>query len=520
MPLTLSLRFPTGRYAAAAWDDKERAEWPPHPARLALAFIDVLHKAGNPDALRSTLVWLCQQGAPSITLPADEAIDIQRMDGFFVPQNPSEAAGPKHPRKARSFPTVFVDPEQATLFFHWPAADPDAAQLAALHDLATRLPRFGHSSSLVIAAATNDAPPSGNAWRELVPANDPTLPADHRLRVPYNGLLESAESAFAAGSRATEMADLIRKAAKSAKPDKTLKPAASPRGRHDPRHHWQGYVTALPPAMPVTVWDHRILLLARVDGQRPGLSSTWQLLETFHKTLLDRWSRDPSRGPVPAWISGHQTGHGTTAPALDNHLAFFPIADVKHDHAQGRLMGIGLAFPRPETAGNDPVTLRLDWQKAMAALFPQGAPLELANASGEARLTLAPADPTETRRAFELHRWIGPCTTWASITPVVFDRHPKPHFEKSPIAWAESARQIVSAACQRIGLPTPIAVEVSPYSPIAGVPPSAAFAPPPGRPGRPARVHFHVQLTFEQEIAGPILLGAGRFRGYGLLAPV
>jgi CRISPR-associated protein Csb2 len=55
---------------------------------------------------------------------------------------------------------------------------------------------------------------------------------------------------------------------------------------------------------------------------------------------------------------------------------------------------------------------------------------------------------------------------------------------------------------------------------LQGVPPSSAFAPPPARAGRPARVHFHVTLTFDQKIAGPVLLGAGRFRGYGLLAPI
>ena len=124
------------------------------------------------------------------------------------------------------------------------------------------------------------------------------------------------------------------------------------------------------------------------------------------------------------------------------------------------------------------------------------------------------------RRAFELCQWTGPAHTWASITPVVFDRHPKPHFTKDPIAWAESARQIVIAACSRIGLPIPVAVDVSPYSPISGVPPSATFAPPPSRLGRPARAHFHVQIHFAEKVAGPVLLGAGRFRGYGLLAPI
>jgi CRISPR-associated protein Csb2 len=488
---------------------------------LALAFTDVLHKAGNPDTLRDALVWLCEQGAPVIVIPAPEHIDTQKMDGFFVPQNPSEAEGLKHSLRSRSFPTVFLDPDEPTVFFHWPDASPSEQQNVALRDLASRLPRFGHSSSLVIASVTEEEPPSGHAWRRLSPDSGSFSTASLRLRVPFARLLELAEESYDANGRAQEMEELIHKASKGANPDKkTLKPAASPRGRHDPRHLWQGYVETLPPGIATTPWDHRVLLLARMEGPKPGLSSTWQILDLFHKAILDRWSRDPSRGPVPSWISGHRPGQGSTAPALQNHLALFPLADVKHSHAQGRMMGIGCALPRPETADLDAVHQRIDWQKAMAALFPNAEVLTLANSSGDTKLVLAPANPTESRVAFDPPRWVGPASKWASVTPVVLDRHPKPHFSKDPAAWQESASSILKEACLRIGLPAPARIEVSPYSPISGVPSSAAFEPPPARPGRPPRVHFHVTIAFDQPVCGPILLGAGRFRGYGLLAPL
>ena len=214
MSLTLSLRFPTGRFAAAAWDDRGRAEWPPHPARLALAFTDVLHKAGNPNELREALLWLCRQGAPEIVVPAADHIDIQRMDGFYVPQNPSVAEGAKPPRKPRAFPTVHLDSEQATVFFHWPSADPNEPILLGLRELASRLPRLGHSSSLAIATVSRDTPPSQEGWQSLEPASDPHQATGIRIRVPYAGLLESAEAEYAAEDRARERDDLVRKAAK------------------------------------------------------------------------------------------------------------------------------------------------------------------------------------------------------------------------------------------------------------------------------------------------------------------
>lgn len=464
MALTLSLRFPAGRYTAAAWDDKDRAEWPPHPARLLLGLTDVLHKTGNPDVFRSALAWLCEQGAPCIVIPGKEDIDLQRMDGFYVPQNPSVAESPKHPRKPRSFPTVFLDPDQATVFFHWPEAEPSASVFRGLSDMIPRLPRFGHSSSLVVASVNEASPPAGPGWQRLLPVTDDTVRADFRLRVPYADLLEAAETAFAADAREKEMSTLIQSAAKSAKPEKPLKPAASPRGRYDARHRWHGYASEIPPSIPTTPWDNRVMLLARCDGPRAGLESTWRVIDAFHKTILDRWCRDPNRGPVPSWVSGHRPGNGTTAPARDNHLAFFPVADVRHAHAQGRLMGIGLAFPRPQTAGMDPVKLRLDWQKAMASLFPQGETLSLVSPSGDPLMTLQPADPTESRKSFQPSRWTGPATSWSSVTPVVMDRHPKPDFKKDPEAWKENCRQIILAACRRLELPAPAQIDVSLYS--------------------------------------------------------
>lgn len=519
MCLTISLRFPTGRYAAAAWDNKDRSEWPPHPARLILALVDVLHKVGNHEPHRQALIWLCEQGAPSIVIPARKHIDIQSMDGFYVPQNPSQVESPKHPRKPRSFPTVFLDPDQPTVYFHWPEAVLSDLIAPALSELLRQLPRFGHSSSLVDAQQSAAPPPSGSAWQSYFPVDDTMARGEYHLRVPYDQLLDSAEKAFAADARSAEMTDLIKKAAISVMPTKPLKPTASSRGRHDPRHKWQSYISELPLALPKSPWDSRILLLERCDGPRAGLTSTWQIIDALHKTILDRWCRDPQRNPVPPWISGHLGGHGITGPAIDNHIAFFPITDVGHSYAQGRLMGIGLAFPRPETAGLDPVQLRLDWQQAMAALFPHGEILKIATASGEPLIALRPADPTDYRKSFQPSRWIGPSRKWSSVTPIVMDRHPKPNFKKDPNAWQESCREIIIAACDRLGIPKPIQIDVSPYSAIQGVPPSSAFAPPPARPGRPVRVHYHVCLGFAEKIVGPLLVGAGRFRGYGLLAP-
>ena len=77
---------------------------------------------------------------------------------------------------------------------------------------------------------------------------------------------------------------------------------------------------------------------------------------------------------------------------------------------------------------------------------------------------------------------------------------------------------IVGDACERIGLPRPIDVIVHPVSLHLGVPVAGEF-PPLSASGK-RRWHSHVVVTFAEPVPGPVLLGAGRFRGYGFLRPL
>lgn len=523
MPFTLSLQFPAGRYVAASWGDKDEVEWPPHPARLCLALIDAMHKSGNAPGSRDALQWLCQQKPPEIVIPAADQAAVQVLDGIFVPQNPAQAEEVKHPRKQRSFPTVFLDADSPTVFFHWPSAELPDELCEDLAALVSNLPRFGHSSSLVIVSLSNEVPPSGDEWRVIGPIKEGHHGTpEFRLRVGWDGLLKSAEDAFDAEGRAEEMNKLIATAKRTAKADKTLRPAASPRGRHDPRHRWHGYVEQLIHEPQGTPWDKRILVLSQRGGDRLGLASTWQLAEVFHKTLLDRWCRNEAAGPPPSWLSGHQSGEtgSRTAPTADTHLAVFPLAFVDSEHATGNLMGIGLALPRPERIGVDAATFRIQWRKAMAALLDENGQLELSPRDKAWTVRLAPEESPNPRQALRPARWTRASEIWTTVTPIILDRHPKPHFNKNPDAWRESCISIIGDACERIGLPRPLEIDVSRYSPLTGVPPASGFVAPAPRPGRPTRFHVHASLKFAEPVEGPLLLGAGRYRGYGLCLPI
>ena len=81
-----------------------------------------------------------------------------------------------------------------------------------------------------------------------------------------------------------------------------------------------------------------------------------------------------------------------------------------------------------------------------------------------------------------------------------------------------SVEDVVAAACVQAGYPEPCDVRVG-FAPfLAGVPHSRAFHVKP-RDGRPPRPLTHAQITFPVPVRGPVIVGAGRFAGYGVCRP-
>ena len=118
--------------------------------------------------------------------------------------------------------------------------------------------------------------------------------------------------------------------------------------------------------------------------------------------------------------------------------------------------------------------------------------------------------------------WCGPAAVWSSVTPVALDRNPGDLRSRDPRALAQATDEtieIVCRACERIDLPRPRYVEVLPAAPWAGAVKARQFPSFPSDASRTQRVLTHVRLEFERPVAGPILLGAGRYVGLGLFRP-
>ena len=269
---------------------------------------------------------------------------------------------------------------------------------------------------------------------------------------------------------------------------------------------WQAYSKAdscrkAPELEPHSIFHPRIIVLA-ISGRRVSLPTTLKLTAALRGLLM----RECPVQPPPEWFSGHgKDGRATTRP----HLALAPLPFVGAKHADGRIMGLAMILPR-ERADKDAGSL------LGPVLHPTdtGQPREHRLFDGdwfECRLEL---DIRETSPLnLRPDTWTRPSRVWASVTPVVLNRH----FD-GPGRW-ELAAESVKDACEHIGLPRPDEVLLHPVSLVEGVPHAREFPPLRRKSDGGQRNHAHAVMTFEQPVLGPVLVGAGRFRGYGLCRP-
>lgn len=131
--------------------------------------------------------------------------------------------------------------------------------------------------------------------------------------------------------------------------------------------------------------------------------------------------------------------------------------------------------------------------------------------AGKWRWELARETRENVPRALRQTTWTGPSREWATVTPMVLHHHPKKR--------AGHAEQIVADALATAQYPEAEWIRLSQVSVFEGVG-GAAELPlfTQGAEGL-CRYQTHVVIRFRELVEGPVLVGRGRYRGYGLLAP-
>ena len=199
--LTLHTEYLTGYAVATDFADRDRAEWPPHPARVFMAMAAAYFETGEDPAERDALQWLEKQGDPVVFASPVDAAHQRTVVTHYVPPNDdgSLTAGVALPRlrdgKERTFPRV--RPDHPVVGFRW-ETDPDAPTRAALARLCGKVTRVGHSSSLVrMWVADGDrVDPSLDVFRASA------APGGHPLRRVGKGSLDELRDRYRADDRA------------------------------------------------------------------------------------------------------------------------------------------------------------------------------------------------------------------------------------------------------------------------------------------------------------------------------
>jgi CRISPR-associated protein Csb2 len=190
-------------------------------------------------------------------------------------------------------------------------------------------------------------------------------------------------------------------------------------------------------------------------------------------------------------IHGHQDGP---------HCAYLPLPFSGWQHANGFIMGAAIALPRGIGAA-----VRQRIYRVCAGLDHVAVPAfgcwQPGPVGSDAPLTLRPST------------WVGPATTWGTLTPVVLKHRPSVKFQR-PL------EQMIGDYCIAAGLPKPAEVRAGRYPFLPNVPPAYDF-----RLRRKAaepeeRFAAHALLRFSQPVEGPVVLGKLRHFGLGLLRPV
>ena len=545
-PFGIEVNFLTGRFVATSHNDRQQHEWPPHPARLFSALVAAWADAEEPDpSERAALEWL--ESRPSPGIAASDAVP-RRVVSHFVPTNDASViarrwygrraddvsqlaaqhdaeltasggevtkkvaqverklakarevegqvtrAGNTNPSSAQAMlperrgkqPRFFpsVTPDDARVSFLWDVPAPDGIA-DTLDRLLRRVTRLGHPASLVSCRAIAE-----------------------RRRVLFE---TGTGGSSLRGIRRGQLAELERQF---------------------PRHGGTS-----PRALPYTNVRYRSVTMAGQRSQegRPNTVGEWIVFEclpgsrSFPATRAVELSTTMraavfhhAEDPIPEELSGHSAdGRPTLAP----HAAFLPLPFVGFDHADGRLLGMAVCMP---ASVDDDVHRALhraigNWERTAARHDTDALNLTLGH-NGVLRLRRqrAPATMISLRPSV----WSKASHQWVSATPIALPRHPGRLDGGTAAARAKAwaaAESSLALACRHVGLPRPASVELSLSPFLKGVRPAnryPAFSQN-GRAGGPVhRKLLHASLSFEQPVSGPLVLGAGRFLGLGLMRPV
>ena len=538
MSWAINVRFLRGVCVATNTGQWNETEWPIHPARLFMAMA-AAHLETNSDSLKQkdALRWLESQLPPRVVASAAE---LRKPVTVFVPVNDSSRAdqllAKSRSRQPRFFPASV--PHNDKIHFVYQHLPPEEIW-AALKEIAFEVTRIGHSSSLVQVWLEREYElpdpsqknSSMNQWSVSSPGSESSFGDSQQFRIPSSGMLKSLEETynFDAADRYADLSVEMQNS-KGAQKKKLKQQQAEEFPEGQPPSHRPKPARAVSYSLAATTqvevvsscFDPEMMILAFNECPVISLESTLQLVGAFRKRVHDAY---PDR-KSPEWLGGHRADG---KPALKAHVAVVPLSFVGTTHSDGHLLGLGLAFPR-----DVPMRTRAIELKRIFERLPSGDQVltlnlhqfrRLTKDAGNLEIELVREQRLSPPRTLVAHTWTNRCRVWESVTPIVLDRFPKKDRLKEREQWNAEVSAIIAKSCENIGLPQPSAVHVHYNAFVSGKgvpkakPKGGGFPPMPIRDGKASRFQIHARIEFSSFVEGPVILGAGRFNGYGFCRP-
>lgn len=270
-------------------------------------------------------------------------------------------------------------------------------------------------------------------------------------------------------------------------------------------------------------FDNRWLILEHVAGDMPDVRASAFVSRAIHTALLSGYRRRGHAENIPEIVSGH-TPSGE--PSERPHIAIIPLPFAGFPYADGHVLGFALVPPSGSGLLDDETFLTV--LRELAPLDPglnrrlltvttrAGTPSDRAFSVGLAPILESP------RRSLDPEIYTRPAYCFGSVTPIVLDRHLKGAHE----ARQEEIEAQLAVACRHVGLPEPSEIAADKHSAVEGAPSAypSGNAPAWTRWRVPdsiaSRQLTHAIIRFAEPVAGPVLLGAGRYAGLGLCRPL
>ena len=500
--LLVTVRFHEGRYHGL--DNRKASEWPPAPARLFRALMaGAARGATVPGELRAALDWL--ESLPPPVIAAPRGIPGQAFTSY-VPNNDldAELAKGKAPdlgkavaaiRVGKRFRPILFDAGMPILY-RWPFGDGDGdGQAKALCEAANGLYQLGRGIDMAWAEAAvidpEEAEQRLSSHGGIVYRPSGSGDSGLELLCPRPGLQQSLAKRFEG------MRTRFRTGGTNRKPIRLFVQPPKPRLArvvYDARPHR-------------FVFELRTVD-ARADFASQALKAAAALVQEVRdkaaKRLCDALPDSADR------VERYLIGRDARDQDKEARVRIVPIPSVGSEYADTAIRRLVVYVPQSCPLAADD----LAWAFAQVAWV---------DADGVIRKELQRADDDRMVRRFERRG-----RRWQSLTPLALPlarrRRIEPTRQAAEAKGAaeravEEARAIaaVRQALRHAGTGTPVAkvrVQREPFHHRGDRAESFASG-----TRFTKDMLWHVEVTFTEPVAGPLLLGDGRFVGLGLMCP-